>query len=101
MNFIRHIVALLFAVAFFTFGRGDVLMWEISPTSRVVGARDVNSAYVLAVGDGFNNVEGEPLVVPAEESLPELLEGVVPEPSTGLLVAAGIGVVMLRRRRSE
>ena len=93
-------MALLFAVAFFTSGRGDVLMWEISPSSRVVGMCDVSSAYVFATGDGgFNDVEGEPLVVSDEEPLPDVLKGVVPEPSTGLLVTVGIGVVMLRRRR--
>ena len=43
MNFIRHIVALLFAVAFFTFGRGDVLMWQVNGDANVDGSPSVYS----------------------------------------------------------
>lgn len=97
-NFNKNI-AMLLVMAFFFIVKGDVFTWEISPMVRVVGGYDANNAYVFATSGGFNNVEGEPLVVPNEEPLPDVLEGVVPEPSTGLLVIAGIGVVMLRRRR--
>lgn len=98
-NFNKNI-AMLLVMAFFFIVKGDVFMWEISPMARVVGDHDVNSAYVFATSGGFNNVEGESLVVPDEEPLPDVLEGVVPEPSAGLLVTVGIGFVMLRRRRS-